>query len=141
MDLLSQVDDGGDEDICTNKHENEREPKEVCVVSLSNAGAQPEAVVIKEHHAVVTHVAVSRAKRPEDQTSLTKLELLHCLLNLVRLAAAYHQVGDSLLFHLDVCVVLCNFVFVIACKELAWDNPRIFSPCQKEEHSGHKLQA
>ena len=46
------------------------------VIASANACAQPDAVVVKFHHTVVTDVAVRCTSRPEDIACLTELELV-----------------------------------------------------------------
>ena len=46
------------------------------VIASTNACAQPDAVVVKFHHTVVTDVAVRCTSRPEDIACLAELELV-----------------------------------------------------------------
>ena len=47
------------------------------VIASANARSQPDAVVVKLHHTVVTDVAVRCTSRPEDIACLAELELVH----------------------------------------------------------------
>ena len=46
------------------------------VIASANASTQPDTVVVKLHHAVVTDVAVRCTSRPEDIACLAELELV-----------------------------------------------------------------
>lgn len=59
----------------------QREPQKLLVVALPHASAKPHAVVIEMSDAVITHVAVSRLNRPEDEAGLTELDFRHSLLS------------------------------------------------------------
>jgi hypothetical protein len=49
--------------------------EEHSVVSPADAGTQPQAVVVKVEHAVITGIAVRRPGRPEDEACLTEFQL------------------------------------------------------------------
>ena len=85
------------------------------IVSLSNACAKPDAVVIELADTIVAQVAVGRLGRAEDQTCLTELHHLDSRVSCVGTLSSFpleHEVLDAI-FQIDnVCVILMHLSLI-----------------------------
>ena len=58
--------------------EEQNEPQKVVVISPTDTGSQPRAVVVEFHHAVVAQVAVGSLLGSKDKARLAILESGYC---------------------------------------------------------------
>lgn len=66
LNSLNKMRDWNGKNIKTGDAESEREPKEGCIIPLTDAGPKPHTVVVKVSHTVITYVAMRRLNWTED---------------------------------------------------------------------------